>query len=259
MITKEYTVKEQVAMIHKFNGNITKAAQYMGIPRKTLSGRYARYKEDYGTLELKVEQAEHKAYTDRIILKDIGSLTEVLNDGVISDLKLKQNDLKECTNFKEEYKDELKEKVVPSVKIITGIYKIVNLKNGRCYVGQSIDIHKRWSSHIYHLNSGTHHCSPLQKSWNRQNEHDFEFSILEVTTDSKKIMTEREQYWIDALHANIEDGGFNLAKASGFASYENNDLKCKNIKTLSDYRREDMLKNKKMEILKEVINILKDM
>ena len=29
----------------------------------------------------------------------------------------------------------------------TGIYKITNKINGKCYIGQSIKIEKRWSDH----------------------------------------------------------------------------------------------------------------
>ena len=44
-----------------------------------------------------------------------------------------------------------------------GIYKIENKVNGKVYIGQSIDIEKRWKEHISCLNNRTHHNDYLQK------------------------------------------------------------------------------------------------
>jgi len=30
----------------------------------------------------------------------------------------------------------------------TGIYKITNLENGKCYIGQAVDLAERWKQHI---------------------------------------------------------------------------------------------------------------
>ena len=42
-----------------------------------------------------------------------------------------------------------------------GIYKIENLINGSIYIGQSIDIEKRWSTHISILNQNNQNYNQL--------------------------------------------------------------------------------------------------
>ena len=37
--------------------------------------------------------------------------------------------------------------ILKSTEIKTGIYKITNLSTGDCYIGQAIDINKRWKEH----------------------------------------------------------------------------------------------------------------
>jgi group I intron endonuclease len=38
-------------------------------------------------------------------------------------------------------------RVLPNRKIM-GIYKITNLDNGMCYIGQSVDVADRWRQHV---------------------------------------------------------------------------------------------------------------
>ena len=46
-----------------------------------------------------------------------------------------------------------------------GIYKIENKVNGKVYIGQSIDIEKRWKNHISYLNKGIHRNKHLSQSY----------------------------------------------------------------------------------------------
>jgi group I intron endonuclease len=65
------------------------------------------------------------------------------------------------------------------MKIISGIYKITNLINGKVYIGQSIDIlNKRWPYHKYLLNCDKHSNKHLQNAWNKYGEDNFDFSII---------------------------------------------------------------------------------
>lgn len=59
-----------------------------------------------------------------------------------------------------------------------GIYFIVHRKSKRAYVGQSIDIIKRWTYHRSALNSNTHHCKYLQRLWNKYGQDNFQFRIV---------------------------------------------------------------------------------
>jgi len=44
---------------------------------------------------------------------------------------------------------------------MTGIYKITNLDNGKMYVGQAVDINRRWKDHKRLLNKNQHGNSHL--------------------------------------------------------------------------------------------------
>lgn len=58
-----------------------------------------------------------------------------------------------------------------------GIYKITNLINGHCYIGQSIDIQRRWIKHRnYPLKSSNY---PLYRAFEKYGIQNFNFEILE--------------------------------------------------------------------------------
>lgn len=91
---------------------------------------------------------------------------------------------------------------------ICGIYCIENLRNSKKYIGQSVDIYKRWSTHISMLNNGSHCNQYLQNAWNKYGEESFRFNILEKCKCDKDILNNREQYWIN--YYNSYDSGYNL-------------------------------------------------
>lgn len=82
-------------------------------------------------------------------------------------------------------------------EVITGIYKITNKKNGKAYVGQAIDIYKRWRKHK---------TSPFNKNSNSYNltiacalrKHGIENFIFEIIEKCPiEELDEREIYWIE--------------------------------------------------------------
>lgn len=79
----------------------------------------------------------------------------------------------------------------------SGIYIILNSVNGKCYVGQAVDIKRRWRGHLCDLKKGKHHCKHLQFAWNKYGAASFEWLVLdEVNPDQ---LTEQEQFWMDYL------------------------------------------------------------
>lgn len=95
----------------------------------------------------------------------------------------------------------------------SGIYAIKNRVNGKVYIGQTINLERRWIAHKSDLRLGRHDNDYLQKAWTKHGEEVFEFSVLEECKISS--LTEREQYWMDALQALNRDHGYNLAPAAG--------------------------------------------
>lgn len=79
------------------------------------------------------------------------------------------------------------------------IYKITNLVNGKIYVGSTKNFYRRRMEHIQLLSRNKSPSSILQFAWNKYEECNFEFSVLEVVENSDSLI-EREQYWIDFLH-----------------------------------------------------------
>jgi group I intron endonuclease len=79
----------------------------------------------------------------------------------------------------------------------SGIYQIRSIKDGKLYVGSSVDIGKRWKTHINCLNLGKHHAHHLEAAWVKYRSENFVFEIIEYCDKSQLI--EREQYYIDTL------------------------------------------------------------
>lgn len=92
-----------------------------------------------------------------------------------------------------------------------GIYKIQNLFNNKVYIGQSVDIEKRWSTHKAELKNNHHHNTYLQNAWNKYGEKSFEFSIIEECTMHQ--LDQREIYWIAKF--NSYENGYNLTSGGG--------------------------------------------
>lgn len=82
----------------------------------------------------------------------------------------------------------------------TGIYKITNIENKMCYVGQAVDIADRWKTHIKRgigaEAPGNNKLYPAMLSFGVEN---FTFEILEECDRSK--LNEREDYWQDVCKA----------------------------------------------------------
>lgn len=92
---------------------------------------------------------------------------------------------------------------------ICGIYKITNKVNGKVYIGQSIDIKKRWASHkkdaFWAGNVGKEY--PLYRAIRKYGLENFEFEIIEECTTEK--LNEKEMYYITVYKSNIKNFGYN--------------------------------------------------
>src|SRR3990167_1087416 len=95
----------------------------------------------------------------------------------------------------------------------TGIYKIRNASNGKCYVGSAINIEKRWGEHRCSLGLGNHHSLKLQRAWLKYGPSQFEFLIVEVVTD-KALLLSREQAWLDEMQSATAIG-YNVLPTAG--------------------------------------------
>lgn len=90
----------------------------------------------------------------------------------------------------------------------SGIYEIVNLVNGKRYVGSAVNIDQRKRQHRSELGKGRHNPI-LQSAWNKYGPHNFEFRVIELVPN-KALLIEREQHHIDALRPE-----YNCAQVAG--------------------------------------------
>lgn len=60
----------------------------------------------------------------------------------------------------------------------SGIYAIVRKGTTQAYVGQSVNVNRRWMGHKRALARGEHHCAYLQRAWNKYGADSFEFVHL---------------------------------------------------------------------------------
>ena len=87
-----------------------------------------------------------------------------------------------------------------------GIYSITNSGNGKRYIGQSIDIEKRWREHRWYLRANKHKNNHLQNAWNKYGETAFVFEVLEECEFS--VINDKEVFWIN--HFDSTNNGYNL-------------------------------------------------
>lgn len=101
----------------------------------------------------------------------------------------------------------------------SGIYAIVNTRNGMRYVGQAADIEKRWYEHRYELRKDKHRNAHLQLAWNKYGEKAFEFCVVDTDIEPTRLaLTLAEQFWMDTLgrhHGML----YNLAHTAGYSTF----------------------------------------
>lgn len=94
----------------------------------------------------------------------------------------------------------------------SGIYRIINKNNDKCYVGSTINFENRWSRHLKDLENQNHSSIKLQRSYNKHGKNSFYFEIIEEIPYEKEIIIERENFYIKKFNSKIN--GYNIADAS---------------------------------------------
>ena len=90
-----------------------------------------------------------------------------------------------------------------AVKNVRGIYKVTNKINGKVYIGQSVDIGRRWREHMTTKDDIYFH-----KAIQKYGVENFEWEVIEQC--KKKDLDEREIYWIE--YYDSFNKGYNCTK-----------------------------------------------
>lgn len=94
-----------------------------------------------------------------------------------------------------------------------GIYCILNIRTHKRYVGSSADAPKRLYVHGWLLRQGRHHSPQLQRSWDRDGEKAFVFTVIENC--AREDLLRREQIWMNALQTCDDRFGYNICTVAG--------------------------------------------
>lgn len=130
------------------------------------------------------------------------------------------------------------------VKPICGIYKITNQIDGKCYIGQSINILKRWTEHRYRaMSKGSEGFeNHFYRSIRKYGLENFSFEILEECP--KEELNEKEQFYVAKYCSNQENFGYNLT--------EGGDSISQRIKKLSDEELQKVIYDLKNTTLSQI-------
>ena len=73
------------------------------------------------------------------------------------------------------------------------IYKITNLKNNKCYIGETkeLDVERRWKGHIRSITRGGG-CPILKSAINKHGIKSFKFEVLIICFDDDRFTYEKE-------------------------------------------------------------------
>ena len=91
---------------------------------------------------------------------------------------------------------------------MTGIYRIRNIKNGKIYIGQSVDISHRWACHLYDLRNNRHNYLHLQ----RADKLDPDSLVFEIVCQcEEKDLNEIEAAMIKKYNTTNDKFGYNIS------------------------------------------------
>lgn len=95
--------------------------------------------------------------------------------------------------------------------MICGIYIIKNKNTGQMYIGQSINIKKRWHEHCNQKNN-----TYIDRAIKKYGKNNFSFRIITQLPNNKKILNEHEKYWIDFYNTFNNPKHYNLTPGGDF-------------------------------------------
>ncbi len=118
-------------------------------------------------------------------------------------------------------------------KIVSGVYRIKNIVNGKVYIGSSVNIVGRLSNHKKWLSQNIHGNKHLQNAYNKYGDSAFIFEIYDevailydlktLTVEQRRILKRSlkpnilffEQLWLDNFESWKPENGYNKSPTAG--------------------------------------------
>lgn len=111
------------------------------------------------------------------------------------------------------YRDKMTEVCnnVLGLPIVSGIYKITNQLNGICYIGQAVDVAKRWKDHAKcGLGIDAPASNKMYAAMQQDGLENFTWELLEKCTTNE--LNEKEKFYIELYQA--KEYGYNSTKGN---------------------------------------------
>jgi hypothetical protein len=99
----------------------------------------------------------------------------------------------------------------------SGIYFIKNIVTNKIYIGQAVNIRKRFNCHKHMLRENKHDNIHLQRSWNKHGSKKFQFGVLEFCDRDK--LNEMETDYIKLYQSNNIEFGYNMSSGGDSPLY----------------------------------------
>ena len=109
--------------------------------------------------------------------------------------------------------------------LITGVYAIRH-RDGRSYIGGSVDIWRRFGKHRNDLDGGKHWIADMQSAWNEDGAEAFSFEVLEECDEC--ALRECEDGWIRKLKPQFN----RFQSATGKGSVQSEEWVSKRVRTM---------------------------
>lgn len=96
-----------------------------------------------------------------------------------------------------------------SLNNVSGVYRLLNIVTGECYVGSSTNLGNRMAVHRYRMQNRIHGNRNVQAAFDEHGINAFSFELLKLVTDKSQLVAYEQQY-IDQLMP-----AYNLAPKAG--------------------------------------------
>lgn len=112
-----------------------------------------------------------------------------------------------------------------------GIYRIINLVDGKSYIGSAQNLKRRWVAHHNQLVKKVHYNPHLLRAWNKYGFLNFKFEILEYV-ENDGLLIEREQHYLDVHKTYVRKNGYNILRFAGSTLGRKHTAKTKHLNSL---------------------------